>query len=94
LRLVDIAVVDIKTENNGYVYIRRGLIFLDLHYPSLENENILHNNVLYWNSPDCTVMQNGSNTVQMITVFVLANVVSSGRRWIKLVLWNGQCEQS
>jgi len=50
--------------------------------------------VLYWNSPDCTVMHNGSNTVQMITVFILANAVYSGHRWTKLVLWNGQCEQN
>lgn len=94
MRLVDVPVLDSKTENNGYVYLRRGLIFLDLHYPSLENEIILHNNVLYWNSPDSTVMHNDSNTVQMITVFVLANAVSSGHFWAKLVLWNGQCEQS
>ena len=50
--LIDVAVVDNKTENNGYVYIKRNVIFLNLHYPSLKNENILHNDVSYFKSPD------------------------------------------
>ena len=66
--LIDVAVVDNKTENNGYVYIKRNVIFLNLHYPSLKNENILHNDVSYFKSPDCTVRHNDSNKERMISV--------------------------
>ena len=93
--ITDVAFIEFQTDKYWYVYMKRKepKVFY-LHCPSLENESVLHNNVIYFISPVYKIMHNDNSTVQMNTIFVTSKLVSSGHLWVKLVMWNGQCEQS